>query len=488
MTKKIVALTLVLMFVFSFSFVHAEEDNPGVLPFNLRKAFTHSDYKFDETLAEDFNAVVVFNPDSRDVLFEKNESVRFVCGGSIAMMMTANIALQHLGKNTKIAIDPEIEQLDLGDKTVNLEKGQSYLTCELISAMLLYDARDAAAAVSAEYAVKSGRVAKDAPLKDKLNAAVKMMNEEAQRLMMFQTIYTNACGLTENDQRTSAEDTVRLMYALYNSGYSSYVGDTEELLGNVIQSGIEGKFDDCDPRNVDAPQFSRDICGYGYYTDGNMTVMALSKSTQWRTAASKQIEGRVFTVVATNVKANTVMNALNLMTYATSNYCILNTKNMANSMLTGTGCAHCSGTLLKHTGSCEYRASELVTATDKMPISVDITIFAVLTELYTNNDYRTFSAEINDDTVSNAESLKKGDKYAVATIYYQQDRKFIDVDLYVNESQSVESQKTYKVEEVEPVDNRALSWPLLIILGIGIPTVVWVIYTVIVTGIRRRKY
>lgn len=497
MAKKLFSLALVLCIILSFSVssaVAVDEDD-DILPFELRKAFTHSDFSFDSSLGDDFECVMVFNPNSCDVLYQKNESARFVCGGSIAMLMTSHIALKYLGKNAKVVISQELENMSFGDSVVNLEKGQSYLACELIAAMLLYGAEDAAAAISAEFAVISGRIGKGATLEEKLAVAVEMMNEEAQRLMMYQTIYTNAYGKTDNDQRTSAEDVVRIMYALYNEPYSSYVGDTEELIGNVTQSGIVGQYSLYDPRNVDSPQFSREICGYGYYNDGNITVMALSQAVPWRVSRSSTIDGRVFVVTATDVVSSTIMGALNLMTYSASNYDMLyansasaNSKSMVDAMLSSTSCTHCTGTLLSHASTCEYKASELVFKSDKMPLSVDVSMFAVLTEIYTNNSFDTFSAVIDDSTVVNGDNLLKGDYYATARIYYQEDREFISVDLYVNATQADVEGKTYIVTEPEVDDEEGLSWQTIVILAIGAPMLCWVFYTVVSARIRRRKY
>lgn len=483
--KRLLAFALAICVLLSSTISFAIKDDEGLLPFNLRQAFTHSNFTFDDSLADNFNVAMVFNPDTGDVLYQKNEDARFVSGGAIAMMMTANLALQYMGINSSISVTSEVEQLE-GNKTVGLKKGDSYRAIELIAAMLLYDARDAAALIAAETAVKSGRIAQNALFDDKLAMAVDMMNEEAVRLNMNQTRYTNAIGLTQNDQRTSVEDTIRLMMSLYLSSSSAYVGDTDYLLGCLLQSGILGQMDPLDPRNNRAPQFSRDICGYGYYTDDNLTVMALSQKTSWRTATREPLDGRVFTVVATNGD-NTVTEAMNLLNYARSNFCVLYTKNMVDAMLGSTRCQHCSGTLHSHISTCEYPVAEVETAQGRMAVSVDTSMFAVLTELYTNNNFSTFFAQINDDTVASNAIIKKGDVFATATIYFQ-GRVFIETDLYVSKERNDDDKKTYVVIEEDANEAKDVPIELIIIFAIGIPVSIWVICTVAITRIRRKKY
>ncbi|MDO4564663.1 MAG: hypothetical protein Q4C04_03535 [Clostridia bacterium] len=485
MLRRIIALTLVLCLAFSFSvYSAADETDYDVLPFTLTEAVTFNDFGFDSALTSAFDAVVVFNPDSEDILYSKNMDSRFVAAGSVAMLMTTLLALQYCGINDYITPEAGIDELEI-THACGMRTGTRYRMIELVAAMLLYNAQDAAAALAAHIAVESGNIGEDAELEQKLAAAVEMMNEEARRLTMKQTVYTNAIGLPESDQRTSAEDITRLMYALYLHSANRYVGDVNYLEGCIARSGLIGSMDEDDPRNENASRYSQELSGYAYYENGDVTSLAFSKSTTWKTAGSST-DGSVF-VVGASLKEDIIIDTMNLLTFAEMNFAVLYCNNMVGIMLAETDCPHCTGTLRTHTLNCVYPAIEVDPEEGRLPISVDSTTFTLLTEVYTYNVMDVFTAAINDETVISMEPVPEGEYFSSFTIWFE-DIPFITVDLYVTTARTQSGSSEYIVEEQPQQVAPELKSQTIIILAAGIAAITFAVCGVIIVRVRRRKY
>ncbi|MDO4543697.1 MAG: hypothetical protein Q4C01_04005 [Clostridia bacterium] len=484
MVKKLSALVLALCIILSFSLSSANEASQDVLPFELRKAFCHSDFTFAESVAESMNAVAIFNPESCDVLFEKNSDYRFYCDGSMAHMMAVKLALNYLDTETDITCSEEVAAQPY-TQSIGLEPNRSYRVLDLIAAMLLYGAQDAAALLLEQTAEASGRCEQADSLENKLNAAVEMMNEEAQRLGMVQTVYTNALGERENDQRTSAEDTVRLMYALYVHESGAYISDAEYLLGCLTRSGLSGEMSASDPRSSASAAYNRDVGGYAFCQINGLSTMALSYATEWRKPGDP-LEGRLF-IVAASDSEGAELRLNEMVTYVESNFCILNCSAMISVMLEGTQCSHCSGSLATHSVHCPYPVISVTTGDENMLITVDISMYTLLTELYSSNRYSTFEAVIDDTTVASMDVIPLGDYFATATIYFQE-REMIAAELFVSDEEAASDQKTLIVSEPIVEEEGGLKIQTVILLAAGLLVIICVVYFIIISRMRRKKY
>ncbi len=145
-------------------------------------------------------AAVLYQPDSRSLLYRKNHSVRMPMA-STTKIMTAVLALE-------CDVDRE-KPIEINDNAVGVEGSSAYLRAgdkvtmrELIYALMLQSANDAAVEIA--YRV-GGDVA----------GFAEMMNDKALELGLSNTHFTNPHGLDDSEHYTTAEDLAKLAaYAL----------------------------------------------------------------------------------------------------------------------------------------------------------------------------------------------------------------------------------------------------------------------------------
>jgi D-alanyl-D-alanine carboxypeptidase (penicillin-binding protein 5/6) len=141
---------------------------------------------------------------------------------STTKLMTALIVLQHVSDLNKIFTQgPWVDQP--GDSQIGLEPGERMTVRDLLVALLLPSADDAAADLA--YNVGHGSTAR----------FVAMMNAEARRLGLRHTHYTTPSGLDTPGNYSSADDLVRL--ANYDMRYSAFFRHAVSLRSARITVG-----------------------------------------------------------------------------------------------------------------------------------------------------------------------------------------------------------------------------------------------------------
>lgn len=139
------------------------------------------------------------------ILYKKNANERLHIS-SACKIMTSLITLEKLKLDSKVTISKGSVYSE--GSTVGLEAGNKYTVEELVSALLLLSANDAANAL-AEYI--GGDVSK----------FVEKMNVKASEINLKNTLFKNATGLYDETQYTTAEDVAVLVrYALANPEFN----------------------------------------------------------------------------------------------------------------------------------------------------------------------------------------------------------------------------------------------------------------------------
>lgn len=128
-------------------------------------------------------------------------------------VMTAIVAIEHYGDDLS---HPVLITQDVVDKaegvTVGFKSGETIAAEDLIGALVVGNANDAALALAKDVAGST-------------KAFVEMMNEKAKLLGMTSTNYENPTGLHDDDMLTTAGDTVLLAsYAAHNAKFVSLCG------------------------------------------------------------------------------------------------------------------------------------------------------------------------------------------------------------------------------------------------------------------------
>jgi serine-type D-Ala-D-Ala carboxypeptidase (penicillin-binding protein 5/6) len=137
-------------------------------------------------------AAVVMDDATKVLLYVKNPDIRFSMA-STTKLMTALVALDHFKMDDVITVySPNNEGAKLG-----VIAGQKFFFRDLLYAMLLPSANDAALTIAENY---PGGVA----------AFVSAMNEKAQHLHLINTHYSDPTGLQDDGNYTTVVDLARL--------------------------------------------------------------------------------------------------------------------------------------------------------------------------------------------------------------------------------------------------------------------------------------
>lgn len=143
-------------------------------------------------------SAVIIDAKTGEVLYQKNPEGKFP-PASTAKVMTAIIAVENLSLDEDIT--PTKKALYVEPTIAGLKPGVSYKTKDLISAILIKSANDAAGAIAEKIAGSEEEFAL-------------MMNDKAERIGMKNTYFATASGLPtgkKDSQYTTSEDLAKMM-------------------------------------------------------------------------------------------------------------------------------------------------------------------------------------------------------------------------------------------------------------------------------------
>jgi D-alanyl-D-alanine carboxypeptidase (penicillin-binding protein 5/6) len=159
-------------------------------------------------LSTDINALqsrsyILLEASTGQVLHEKNSSIRYPMA-SLTKIMTTYIVMSELEKGS-ITFDTIITASEyacgFGGSQVWLEPGEQFTLREMLNAIELHSANDAAVAVAEAVAGNEA-------------SFVQLMNAAAEELGMDNTKYLDCTGLTDEGHYSTAADTAKLALAL----------------------------------------------------------------------------------------------------------------------------------------------------------------------------------------------------------------------------------------------------------------------------------
>lgn len=146
-------------------------------------------------------AVILFDMEHGQILYQKGSSLKLHISLS-NKLMTALLAIESIKPGQKIPASKEAINAD--GSMLNLEAGEKYLAQDLVTAIMLTSANDAANVISE---VIGGST----------KEFVALMNKKANALHMSDTVFKNPTGLYNSEQYTTAKDLYLLLkYALKN--------------------------------------------------------------------------------------------------------------------------------------------------------------------------------------------------------------------------------------------------------------------------------
>lgn len=172
-------------------------------------------------LSTDINALqsrsyILIEASTGQVLHEKNSQIRYPMA-SLTKIMTTYIVMQALEKGD-ITYDTIITASEyacsFGGSQVWLEVGEQFPLSDMLNAIELHSANDAAVAVAEAIAGNEA-------------SFVQLMNQAAEELGMENTKYLDCTGLTDEGHYSTAEDVAKLALALTNEYPEIFVYTTK---------------------------------------------------------------------------------------------------------------------------------------------------------------------------------------------------------------------------------------------------------------------
>lgn len=139
--------------------------------------------------------------DDDTVLFNKNETER-TAPAAFVKLLAAIVAIEkwdNLDEKVDVTEDTlSLVRYDYGVRTVNLRPDESYTRRQLIEAMMVYSANDAASVIA--YTISGS-----------LEGFIQLMNEQAQKIGMTDTNVASITGFDTEGQYTTAKDVATMI-------------------------------------------------------------------------------------------------------------------------------------------------------------------------------------------------------------------------------------------------------------------------------------
>ncbi len=199
--KKIKAFCLFLGFVTILSGfalpARAQSQNQAVVSgcYSVEAALTLSD---EGKLVETAKAVILYELNSDTMVYTYNPDER-IYPASMVKLMTALVALENGNLADRVVVTKRaLSNVEIGSVSAGLEAGEELSLEDLLYCMMVASANDAAAVIAEHVGGTQ-------------ETFVKMMNRKATDLGCNGTNYTNAHGLHDEQNYTTARDICRLL-------------------------------------------------------------------------------------------------------------------------------------------------------------------------------------------------------------------------------------------------------------------------------------
>lgn len=161
-------------------------------------------------------SAIIVDADSQVPIFSKNPHLLFPMA-STAKIMTALTALDYFQSDSVITV----KSSGVEGSIIGLQPGETYYFNDLLYAMLLPSANDAATAIADNYA--GGKA-----------AFVEKMNEKAQQLHMDSTRFADPAGIDDDHNYTNVIDMARLAaIAIKNNTFAQIAGTKQKFITDI---------------------------------------------------------------------------------------------------------------------------------------------------------------------------------------------------------------------------------------------------------------
>lgn len=182
----------------------------------------------DETAVEkSCTSLIIEDYNTGSLLKCKNENQSMILTGGVVRLMAALTALDYLQPEDVVNIECAPVSLPEGARNIGFQNGISVTVNDLIAAMLVYCANDAAVVLGNAVEEAAGS-----------NNFVALMNHKADELGMADTVYINATGLTDEGQITTSADQLILARAAFSNETISSIMSRYEYDTQITDTGF----------------------------------------------------------------------------------------------------------------------------------------------------------------------------------------------------------------------------------------------------------
>ncbi|MCL4418749.1 D-alanyl-D-alanine carboxypeptidase [Patescibacteria group bacterium] len=215
-------VTLLIIATFDIYLQRKINDTKLLPPPMLPKSYSQYPVLKDKSTPElSAKAAVIMDRDSGVVIFAKNENLRF-SPASTTKIMTALTALNHFSPTDLLSVKEVMSEGSI----IGLYEGEKMTFENLLYAMLLPSANDAAFVISQNYLGGT-------------KAFVSKMNENANFFHLYNTHFSDPAGLIDEEDYTTAIDLARLAsISLKNKLISEVVATKNKIIQDASGSNI----------------------------------------------------------------------------------------------------------------------------------------------------------------------------------------------------------------------------------------------------------
>ena len=222
--KFLLAIFLCLSFTLNLVSCNAYKNNPEALqslsPFELTS--------LDDAQAIDVSAksAIAIEVSSGEIYFEKNAHERLPMA-STTKIMTALVAIESGNLEREVCVSPEAVGVE--GSSVYLYPGERISLYDLLCALLLESANDAAAAIAID-------------IGGSILGFADMMNEKAEALGLSDTSFQNPHGLDAENHFTTAHDLAKISLAAMQNPTFREIVSTYKKVGPPNENGFSRLF------------------------------------------------------------------------------------------------------------------------------------------------------------------------------------------------------------------------------------------------------
>ena len=159
--------------------------------------------------------VIVYNLSKQYAVYS-NITYETTAPASLAKMLTALVALDHLSVSSSIKVGDEIDLIGANSSTAFLQKGSRYKVGTMLEALLLPSGNDAAYSL----AVNTARAHADdytLSTEDAVKDFVRLMNDKAKSIGCISSSFMSPDGYDTEGQYTTTEDMLKISIAAYTN-------------------------------------------------------------------------------------------------------------------------------------------------------------------------------------------------------------------------------------------------------------------------------